>query len=344
MTPQRQALLLIVFVIGAAPSLVSAQAESPGSAVVTLPGAQAGRSWADQLALELIAETPQLDFITPAQARKRLIQELGSRALAAADRSAAAAHRSLDAFDDLDEAARLHQEASEAHLRLLPLLDTLDEPVRLLIGLATVQLALNQDEGVRATLDRALRLDPSLDLDPQEVSPRLVTNVQQARLRMQGRPLLTAEQARELLRQLRVDRLIVLQPRPDHRQTLVERYDVESADRVDTWTIQRRDISVVAAALAAGSTRERSTTTNLDPAFVEPAPDTAPTEAPDDIVRFEPAEPTTPPPQRRPFYRSWWFWTIVGAVVVGGGATGVVFGLQAGETNNDLTLEVRRHW
>lgn len=328
-----------------------AEDAAPSTAIVTIPGAQAERSWSDHLADRIAENTQELDAIPQERSRQKLVNSRGRNALRNAEQYALEAQRALDAFEDLEQTARLLQRAANAHLQLLPLLETLDDPLRLLISLATVQLALRQSEGVRRALDTAVRLDPTLSLDPQEVSPRLISAVREARQRMEGMPILAPEQARELASTLDVERIVLVQPRPDRRQTLVETYDSSTGDRLRSWTIRGNDVTAVATALAPSSAAVGSRSSAQPTAEPEATPTSEETGEgpPTEFGEEDPTEFSATPPERdeppsRPFYRTWWFWTIVGAVVAGGATTGIVLGVQSQSGAGDLSLEVHSHW
>jgi hypothetical protein len=339
------------------PSMAVGEQARAKLALVTIAGSQAQRDEADRLAEQLARALAPEPVVPPAAAREKLLRAGGQEALRSAARRAGEARRSLEAFADLAATARLLREASDAHLDLLPLLGQIDEPVELLVDLATVELAQGHQKQVDEALESAARLDPSFDLDPQEVSPRLALAARKARGSADDGPILSVARARRIGQKLAVESVLLVQPRPGPQQVLIERYRTATGAREQAWTVKRGDLSRVVAALG-----------------VAPAPTPAPAPAPappptrDDVgagsdataaeveapveegasVVFSPGEPSgvVEPPERPPWYRRWWVWTIVGAVVAAGGATGLVLGLRAQQeqTQTDLTLEVHGHW
>lgn len=322
---------------------VSAE-EAPSSiAMVSLSSSQAQREVSERLAEQLGQQLSSLSVSLPAQTRQTLLKKGGQSALRQAARKAAQARKSLRAFDDLNKTARLLEEAADAHLDQLPLLRTLDEPVQLFVEIATVELARGDQEKLARALESAARLDPSFDLDPQEVSPRMVRAARQARTKVSAEPLLSQDRARRLGQRLGVEALILLQPRPGPQRVLVEQYRTSSGARSQTWIVESSDLSPVIAALSGTSQGEVHADGSTEPDTV--------------VVGFEEGDEqdavvfstTTPEPQetprpRRAWYRSWWFWTIIGVAVAGGAAAGIYFGLTSQGSGSDLTLEVNGHW
>lgn len=315
------------------PSPALGEQVPPGLALISIPGSQADRDGADQVGEQLARALAPAAVLRPAAAREKLLRAGGQEALRAAARKADEARRSLEAFVDIAGTAKLLREASEAHLDLLPLLGQIDVPVQLLVDLATVELALGHQQQVDEALQTAARLDPSFDLDPQEVSPRLARAARKARDGARDAPLLSEPRARRLGHKLGVDAIVVIQPQAGPQQVLVEQYRSASGARDRAWEVRGGDLSQVVAALGPPGASPR-------PLPASPAVDGDAGPA----VVFSTTEPAQPRP-RQPWYRRWWVWTIIGAAVAAGGATGVVLGLRSQqEPNADLTLEVHGHW
>ncbi len=326
--------------------------------VVTIAGSQANRDVADLRAALLVEALGDPAPMTAPASREALLRAVGRRGLRRAAALTRSAHAALDAFDNLEGTSRELRRAALAQVAILPLLDTLDEPVRLFVGLATVEVALGRENEVHRALVAALRLDPALDLDPQEVSPRLVRALRRARTLTSDQPLLEPDQARSLARRVGADRLIVVQPRPGPRQTLVEHYLASSGVRVHPWLISGTNLGPVATALRESDDEGPPTEAPAPVASAVPGDTDSPVRAStpadnqDDVENAEGAphlfgddsrEGQVSSP-RRPWYRRWWLWTLVGVIVAGGTATGVVFGLQASQESGDLSLEIRAHW
>lgn len=318
--------------------------ESPRSiALVALASSQAQREVSERIAEQLGKQLSSQEVMLPAETRKVLLKQGGQSALRQAARKAAVARRALQAFDDLSKTAGLLQQAADAHLDQIPLLRTLDEPVQLFVELATVELARGRQKQVDSALQSAARLDSTFDLDPQEVSPRLVRAARQARTKVNDLPVLTKGRARRLAKRLGVDTLILVQPRRGPQKVLVEQYRASSGSRSRSWTVKGSDLSQIAAAFGADTPAKGSEakSADLQPAVEEPEPEVS-----DGAVVFS-APPTERQPTKRPrraWYRRWWVWTIIGVAVAGGAATGLYFGLTSQGGSEDLTLEVQGHW
>jgi hypothetical protein len=336
----RHGLVAAVCLAVVLPARAGAESGAPSIAIVTIPGAQVGRAVADERSAALVAALAPADVVDAGEARAALSGAASRGALGRAADLARRADVALAAFDALEDTARLLRRAAEAHLDVLPLLESLDAPVRLLVGLATVELALGRDAEVRRALEAAVRLDPDLDLDAQEVSPRLVEALRRARERARDLPVLDGERARAVAQRLGVARLVVVQPRPGPQRTQVEVYSGADGSLVGRW-LARSSLAPLAAEIdgaagaAAGVTRGGGAT------------GATPAARPDDGTprHFGDAEGDGrgDARERRPWYRRWWFWTLVGAVVAGGAATGVVLGLESGADEN-LPLQVRGHF
>jgi len=324
----RFALLSLLFF----PTAAGAE-ESSGSRLVfvTVAGSQATLNEADALAERLLRDVRGPQIVPPSEARTILAREGGDAALQRAERTAREARRELRAFDDLDRTATLLDGAIEAYLNALPLLSSLDEPLRLLIDLATVELARNRADRLTESMTLAARLDPVLDLDPQELPSRLVEAAREAREGAQEQPLLSERLVRRLGEALPSAGLIVVQPRPGPHRALVELYDTSSGGRLRSWLVEADELDMVAEALSDSSVAQ------------------APRETPDEPDEPEPFEPRDPeeedePRDRRPWYRQWWVWTLVGAVVLGGAAVGTYYGITANTGSEELGLDAQSHF
>lgn len=338
LTTKLLAVLLPISALVSWSPVASAQLSDGETAVISIAGARVPRGWADEVARDLIAQLDGSDFITPAEARARLERDGGTRALAQAAAGAAAARQALDTFEDLEETADQLRAAAEAHLEILPLLGTLDEPLRLLLGLATVELALGHDGQVAEALETAARLDPLLDLDPLEVSPQLVRAARAARRAVAGTPLLAPAAARALADRLGLSQMLIVQPRPDQSHTAVDLYQASSGRPQQSWLVETADLDQVAEELSPSTGARRP-----DDGAVEVVDQEDPELSPRTFSNTRP-EGDDPPRAAAPWYRRWWFWTLIGALVAGGAAVGVVLGLRANAPPSDLPLEVHSHW
>jgi predicted Zn-dependent protease len=83
----------------------------------------------------------------------------------------------------LETAARARRD-----VRGLPRQERLPRAVRLEVLTATAQLALGRDDDARASLERALEVDPGLELDPRVTSPKVLRALEGARLASRGEP------------------------------------------------------------------------------------------------------------------------------------------------------------
>jgi hypothetical protein len=307
-------------------------------AVVTLAGAQATLGQADIAADELLrGVSSDLPVILPARAREVLAAAGGQAALERARRTAEDARRELRAFQDLDRTATLLDGSIEAYLNALPLLEALDEPLRLLIDLATVELARDRGDRLRGVLDTAVRLDPALELDPREIPPRLVQASLEARERSRDVSVLPERLVRRICEALAVQGLVVVQPRPGPALVLVEWYLAGTGRRERSWLVEADEVRSVGVDLEA-----LALTVSVGPAEGPPEVSDSAEAAPDEVV--EPPDRPDDDPARTPWYRRWWVWTLIGAVVVGGAAVGTVFGVTSAQEPADLDLEVVDHW
>lgn len=203
---------------------------------------------------------------------------------AAAD--AAAAREVMSAFDDLDLAVELLENASERYLTLLPLLDSIDEPLSLLRDLATVYLALERRDRVEAALAESARLDPELPVDESLDPSRLVTAAQGVRdERVRALAMLNPHIATRFARLLGVEWLAVCRLEGSG-QLRLEVYDGREGRRTARLNPATGEVEGLAPRLA----RELA----LDPTGRESP------EADGEHDRRE-----------TPWYRSWWFITSI---------------------------------
>lgn len=304
-------------------------------AVVSVAGAQASLEQADRLAARLLEHLPRAKVLPPDRVREELERGGGSQTLERAKRTADEARAELEAFEDLERTATLLNGAIEAYLHALPLLPSLDAPLRLLIDLATVELARDRSERVEEILEQAGRLDPILDLDPRELPPSLIRAAQEARERAGEQPLLGPRLVRRLGEELAVEFLLVVQPRPDPGTVRVEQYSAETGERVAQWEVEADELDTTAVQIGAA----------IFPGSVEPGPEPEGPESDDEFspTQFDRDDTPEPPGPRRPWYRRWWIWTLVGLVVAGGAAVGIWYGVTATQSS-DLEVEVFEHW
>lgn len=314
-----------------APGVASAEAEESGSSTklvfMTVAGSQATLSEADDLADRLIRQVRGPQVVVPSKAREILGREGGDAARQRAERTAKEARRELRAFEDLDRTATLLDGAIEAYFNALPLLPSLDEPLRLLIDLATVELARDRGDRLTESMSLAVRLDPVLDLDPQELPSRLVEAAREAREQAGEEALLSEGLVRRVGEALACDGVIVVQPRPGPHRALVELYDCSNGARRRSWLVSDDDLGTVAEALSLPA----------DEVDVAEIP-----EEPEDPEPF--ARQNDERDVRRPWYQQWWLWTLVGAVVLGGAAVGTYYGVTATSGSDELGLDVRGHF
>ena len=315
--------LLLAALLLAAPSFADAEQLRGRVAVIAVAGSQEPRSAAEASAERLQRRLEGIDLLGPDSARE--LFSAASSARAEATRLAARAHAEVETFADLETAARLLDQAVEAHLAILPLLESLDEVLRLLVDLATVALALGDGARVDAALATAVRLDPAFDLDPDEVSSRLVQAAATARQSHDAEPLLAPERVREWAGALGVDWILLVQPRPGPRPILVELYG-RRGDREQRFATSMDDIGEVATGLTGSAEHGRAA----------PSETSAPTPEVQSRRSIGVAQPTA-------WYRRWWVWTVVGAVVAAAAAAGAVAAVYSG-AEPDLDLEVRRRW
>ena len=324
-----------------APSAARGEQGRGTIAIIPLSSSQAQRAVSEALASKIEPLLTQYTVLSATKTRQKMLKQGGQSALRRAARTAASARRSLEAFDDLPATARQLEEAADAHLDLLPLLRTLDEPVGLFVDLATVELARGQQDQVAKALEAASRLDPTFDLDPQEVSPTLARAARDARAKVSDRPILTEERARRLGKVLGVDALLLVQPRPGPQQLLVEQYQSSSGNRTKAWTVRDDDLAALAADFGAppptaGWSDQPAGGDDVNVNLTEG----------EEAVVFGTPETQEPPRQRprRAWYRRWWVWTLIGVAVAGGAAAGIYFGVTSQASPNDLTLQVNSHW
>jgi hypothetical protein len=322
----RSAALLVFIVTLPAPAL--GEQIQGRLAVIAVAGSQASRAQAAALASRLEERlAKQLEW-TPlgSKSTRAILSDRSS--LDRAERLANRAREELDAFADLDRAAELLDRAAEAHLSQLPALESVDEPVRLLVDLAMVALAQGDEERLREALGRAVQVDPTLDLDPTEAPSRLVRATREARRSHGNDPLLPRGRSQQWAEALGVEWLLVVQPRPGPERILVELYSRATGERARRWLVGTVDLDSVATALtdesgAPGRASQRGG------------------ESTEGETRD--GEGTPGVQGATPWYRQWWVWTIVGAVVVAGAVAGTVVAVDR-SSSTDVGLELRRQW
>lgn len=299
--------------------------------VLTLPGAQASRDRAEEVALPLVGALGA-DAVGPEEARRGLGRRVGVAATRERRRLTVRARQELEAFEDLDRAASLLDRAAAAHVEVLPLVDSLQEPLRLFTEAATVRLAMGDSEGTSRALREAARLDPDLDLDPTEVPRRLAAAAAEARQGAADAPILAVATAEDFAAELEARLLVVVQPRPGPRRVVVELYVGETGERVGRWVVVDDDVAAARRGLVAAIS---------EPSPLEPGP-----EVPPDAGEGEESgggEPPPPPPPPVPWHHRWWVWTLV-AVVVAGIAVGATLAVVDAQDQPDVGLEVSRRW
>ena len=211
--------------------------------------------------------------------------------------------------------------------------------VRAHLALARARLLHPADErGALASLQAALAVDPTLQLDLTQISPRVVGLLKQAR----RRPVTAREPSRRELTILahhgETPYLVWIRARPEGAPGAAPGGASEGGDRLtvtvlvyarDGRAVQQQTRTLAADALAGQLPALVART--LSPLVAAPA-----TRA----IR-EPPRPRTQergPTAHRPWYRRWWVWAAVGTAVA---AAGVGIGLAASEASSGYDVVVR---
>jgi len=264
-----------------------AEEGAPRAAVITVPSRSASAARASEVLAPLVdALDRRLQLIGPADAVARLQGPDPGQRMRDAAEDAAEARAVMRAFDDLDLAAELLENAAERVLTLLPLLETIEEPLGLLRDLATVYLALDRRDRVEAALAESARLDPDLPVDESLDPSRLVNAAHGVREeRVRALSILNPNIATRLARLLGVERLAVCRIEGAGRLRL-EVYEGQAGRRTARLDVGTDDAASLAPRLAR------------------------------DLALEVPGE-TAAPEDETPWYRSWWFITtlVVGVAV-----------------------------
>jgi hypothetical protein len=255
---------------------------------------------------ELVARLRRQPEVSSAVARAEAAVRQAEQALAQMERSAAlaAGERALSRLRGV--AGRFHSGPLMARAQLALAQAWLLHPERRDRSLAAARAAV--------------RLDPELRPDPQQLSPKVTGLLDQARAGLAPPPPPTREELTRLAALAgTVDHLVWLRIRPGGATTTVSLLafgDRAGVIHHETHTLTAEKVEdrlarlVSEAVKRTGALRERQ-------------------------------EPPPPPPTVRPWYRRWWVWAGVGVVLVGAGVTaGVLLG-QGADEGYDLTVRFR---